>query len=51
VGDINTGTWSSKLGVGRKADDLVVMKSKEVKIGSKLAESSKENYGSKRAVC
>jgi hypothetical protein len=24
LGDINTGTWSSKLGVGRKADDLAL---------------------------
>jgi hypothetical protein len=24
LGDINTGTWSSRLGVGRKADDLAL---------------------------
>jgi hypothetical protein len=36
------------LGVGRRADDLA--KSKEVKSGCNLAESSKECYGSKRAV-
>jgi hypothetical protein len=44
------------LGVGRKADGpcsvnkIVVAKSKELKNRSNLAESSKEGYGSKRAV-
>jgi hypothetical protein len=51
-GDINTGTGSSRLGAGRKAEDLtlekiIVAKSKEVKTGCNLAESSKK--GSKRA--
>jgi hypothetical protein len=56
LGDINTGTWSSSSGVGRKADDLALQKknivanSKEVKTRSNLAESSKEGYGSKTAV-
>jgi hypothetical protein len=55
LGNINTGTWSSRLGVGRKADDLVLWKNivakyKEAKTGSNLAESSKEGYGSKSAV-
>jgi hypothetical protein len=36
MGDINTGTWPLKLGVGRKADDfvpqkIIVAKYKEVK--------------------
>jgi hypothetical protein len=42
------------MGVGRKADGpccvkkkIIVVKSKEVKTGSNLAESSKEGYGSK----
>jgi hypothetical protein len=26
LGDINTGTWSSRLGVGHKADDLSLQK-------------------------
>jgi hypothetical protein len=44
------------LGVGRKADGLallkkfIVAKSKEVKTGCNLAESSKEGCGSKRVV-
>jgi hypothetical protein len=43
------------LGVGRKADDLLceritLAKSKDVKTGCTLADSSKEGYGSKRAV-
>jgi hypothetical protein len=48
LGDIDTGTWSSRLGVGRKADDPALLeenifaKSKEVKTGCKLAESCKE---------
>jgi hypothetical protein len=48
--------WSSRSGVGSKDDDLalqrqiIVTKSKEVKIGSNLAESSKEGYGSKIAL-
>jgi hypothetical protein len=33
LGDINTETWSSRLGVGRKADGLIVVKSKEVETG------------------
>jgi hypothetical protein len=37
------------LGIGRRADDLVA-KSKEVKNGSNLAETSEEGCGSKRAV-
>jgi hypothetical protein len=56
VRDINTETWSSRFGVGRRANDLtlykkiIVAKSKEVKTGSNLAESSKESYDSRRAV-
>jgi hypothetical protein len=46
--DISTGTWPSRLGVGRKK--IIVAKIKEVKPGSNLAISSKEGYGSKRAV-
>jgi hypothetical protein len=43
------------MGVGHKADDLAVYKfivarSKKVKTGSNLAESSKEGNGSKRAI-
>jgi hypothetical protein len=51
---VNTGTLSSRLGVGRKADDfflynVIVAKYKEVKTCYNLAESCKEGYGSKRA--
>jgi hypothetical protein len=51
--DIITGIWSSRLGVGRKADALVLQKnfaakSNEVKTGSNLAEFSKEGYCSQR---
>jgi hypothetical protein len=40
LADLNTEAWSSRLGVGRKADDLalqkiIVAKSKEVKTGWK----------------
>jgi hypothetical protein len=55
LGNINTGTSSSRLGVGRKADTVlyvkkdIVAKFKEVKTGSNLAESFKEACGSKRA--
>jgi hypothetical protein len=54
-GDINTETWSSKLVVGRKADDLtlyVIQRSKNriVCFKTNLAEASKEDYGTKRAV-
>jgi SRSO17 transposase len=62
--DLNTETWSSRLGVGRKADDpnlvkIIIVKSKEVKTRwsrqhsrewTNLAESSKESYGSKSSV-
>jgi uncharacterized membrane protein YedE/YeeE len=47
---------SSRLGIGRRADNLalckntVVTKSKGVKLGSNLAEPSKEGCGSKMAV-
>jgi hypothetical protein len=51
---INTDTWSSRLEVGCKAVNLpckrIIVKSKEVKTRSNLAESSKEGYGSERAV-
>jgi hypothetical protein len=30
LGDINTGNWSSRLGVGSKADDLAVQKKNAV---------------------
>jgi hypothetical protein len=54
LGDINKETWSSRLGVGRKADNYalkyIIAKSRKVKTGCNLAESSKEGYGSKRAV-
>jgi hypothetical protein len=41
------------LGVGRKADDLallrnIVTKSKELKTGSNMAEFSEEGYGKKK---
>jgi hypothetical protein len=42
LGDINTGTWSSRFWVGRKADDfalskkIIVAKSNEVKLESNL---------------
>jgi hypothetical protein len=50
LGDINTETYSSSLGVGRKADDLAAAaaKSKQVKTGCSLAETSKEGCGSKK---
>jgi hypothetical protein len=54
--DINTGTWSSRLGVGRRADDLalykkrIVAKSREIKTGSYLVESCKEGCGSESGV-
>jgi hypothetical protein len=55
LGDINTETWASRLGVGRKSDDLAlkkktVTKSEELKTECSLAEPSKEGSGSKRAV-
>jgi hypothetical protein len=55
LGDINTETWYSRLGVGHKADDLVLKniitaKFKEVKTRSNLAKTSKEGCISKRAV-
>jgi hypothetical protein len=55
LGYINTVTWSSRLGVGRRADEYVlkkyiIAKSTKVKTRCNLAESSKEDYGSKRAV-
>jgi hypothetical protein len=50
VGDINIGLWSTMLGTGRKADDLAVAKTKDVKTGCGLLESSKVGYGSKIAV-
>jgi hypothetical protein len=46
MGDINTGTTSSRLVLRRKDDDIaaikiIVMKSKEVKTGCNMAESFK----------
>jgi hypothetical protein len=57
LGGINTETWSSRLGVGCKADDLaqlkkiIVTKSRKVKNRCSLVGSSKEGCGSKMAVC
>jgi hypothetical protein len=56
LGDINTWAWSSRFGVGRKADNhallkkycCVLQRSENQMIN--LAESSKEDCGSKRAV-
>jgi hypothetical protein len=51
---MKTETWPSRLGVGHKAEDLakckkvIGAKSKQVKTGSNLAESSNEWYGCKR---
>jgi hypothetical protein len=56
LGDINRGTWSSRLGVSRKVDDLAlqkennVAKSKDVETGRSLRESFKERCGSRRAI-
>jgi hypothetical protein len=62
LGDINTETWSSRLGPGRMADDIsmqkiIVAKPIEVHTGwsnsqdlTNLAESSKKGYVSKRSV-
>jgi hypothetical protein len=50
MGDINTETWYSRLRVGQKADDLALKKytvAKEVKSGSNLAGSSKEDWPKK----
>jgi ethanolamine ammonia-lyase small subunit len=53
--DINTGTCSSRLVAGRKADNIsltkiIFVKSQKVKTGCKLIESSKKGYGSKMNV-
>jgi hypothetical protein len=57
LGDINAETWSSRLGVGCKDDDLALQKKNdfcEIQRSENrmknLAKSSKEGYGSKRAV-
>jgi hypothetical protein len=54
VGGIASGTWSSTLGVGRKADDLavviVIAKSRAVKTGSNVEEPSEEGRASKSAL-
>jgi hypothetical protein len=54
-GGINTQTWFSRLGAGRKVNDLALSKNycwetKEVKTAWNLEDFSKESYGSKRAV-
>jgi hypothetical protein len=57
LGDINTETWSSRLEVGHKADDLALQENycyeiqrsenRMVQFKTSLAESSKEGYVSK----
>jgi hypothetical protein len=52
VGGINTETWSSGLGVRRKAKDpvckrIIVAKCREVKTGCNMVESSGDGCGSK----
>jgi hypothetical protein len=56
LGNINTGTWSSRLGSWTKGwtnlfcEKNIVAKSNEVKTRCNLAEFSEEGYGSKVAV-
>jgi hypothetical protein len=46
VGGIYTETWSSRLGIRRKGNDLA--KSKDVKTGCNVAEHSEEGCGLKK---
>jgi hypothetical protein len=56
LGNINLENCRSRLGTGRKTDDLalyksiIIAKSKELKPGSNVAKLSKEDCGSKMAV-
>jgi hypothetical protein len=55
LGDVNTGTWSSRLGVGYKADDLALSKKYCYEIQRtenriNVAGHFKEGYGSRGAV-
>jgi hypothetical protein len=48
--NLSLGTWSSRLGVGHKSDDLSVAETKEVKTRCNLAGSSNEGYCSERDI-
>jgi hypothetical protein len=48
--DITTETWSCRFGVGHRADDHLVTKSKELKTGCNQAEFSNEGSDSKMVV-
>jgi hypothetical protein len=51
LGDIDTGTWSSRFGGWTQSSVIKLLRNpKELKTGFNLVESSKEGYCSKRAV-
>jgi hypothetical protein len=56
LGDINTETWSPRLGLDPRLTNFlckknIIAKSKKVKTGCSVTEFSKEGYGSERVVC